>query len=381
MKDLKALKVAQLEAEKMRDDAVYNAQRIEENMESKIQSAWKQGSDERGRNYYYNYVTGESRWSPPENWKVEISDQWIRNKDDRHNVYYYNTKTGESRWLPPCCQCGEESKRWCVNCSQPYCETDYDHVHFGEGTNEYNNEVSNHMKSHIWSSTECVKEPLKPGEVHCIECKYKVGILMCMECWDAYCDDCYKYVHHIGTLQTHKTLPYKRAKRGWVCIKGRISGEHDYYVHGTTGETTHEKPFELMNDHEKILYQNFKLHRDAAEQQVKLVEKLQYDLEAAKYERDKVLYDSLLNIDKNGKVVSKNAILTTLGIQSQPNAIIKANEVVRRVSVGSVGISGMISGLSKEYRDKLLKPSTRERNKSVTNYINQLLNDEKQEKN
>lgn len=46
--------------------------RQEVNLQATVAGAWKQGSDTGGRNYYYNYITGESSWIPPEHWKVKI---------------------------------------------------------------------------------------------------------------------------------------------------------------------------------------------------------------------------------------------------------------------------------------------------------------------
>ena len=41
-------------------------------MRRTIAASWKQGSDPNGRNYFYNYVTGESQWEPPENWQSKV---------------------------------------------------------------------------------------------------------------------------------------------------------------------------------------------------------------------------------------------------------------------------------------------------------------------
>ena len=49
-------------------------------------------------------------------------------------------------------------------------------------------------------------------------------------------------MHHIGALRDHLPVNYKKAKQGWLCIKAKIEGERDYYVNGTTGETSYEKP-------------------------------------------------------------------------------------------------------------------------------------------
>lgn len=120
--DLERMRQEQLAAEAKRDAALEEKRKTEENLETTIAASWKQGSDAQGRNYYYNFVTGESRWIPPENWRMKASDQWIRNVDERQNVYYYNQQTGQSRWLPPCVVCGLEAERWCHNCGTAYCE-------------------------------------------------------------------------------------------------------------------------------------------------------------------------------------------------------------------------------------------------------------------
>jgi hypothetical protein len=41
-------------------------------------------------------------------------------------------------------------------------------------------------------------------------------------------------------------MNYRKAKLGWICIKSRIEDEKDYYVNGNTGETSYDKPEELM---------------------------------------------------------------------------------------------------------------------------------------
>jgi hypothetical protein len=174
-------------------------------------------------------------------------------------------QTGESRWLAPCCVCGENAERFCIDCGASYCLDHYER--------EHNNDK---MRDHEWSNLETEKEPLRPGEVHCCECKRRVAKVMCTTCWDPYCAECFRcvllpllllqldalrrthpdpsppprashpppqrYVHHIGALRDHLPVNYKKAKQGWLCIKAKIEGERDYYVNGTTGETSYEKP-------------------------------------------------------------------------------------------------------------------------------------------
>lgn len=64
--------------------------------------SWKLGADSYGRNYYFNWITNESRWDKPEGWEPSPEETWIKNVDDRGNVYYYHILTGESRWVALC---------------------------------------------------------------------------------------------------------------------------------------------------------------------------------------------------------------------------------------------------------------------------------------
>ena len=68
-------------------------------MMATVAASWRQGSDIQGRNYFYNYITGESTWNAPETWKLKPSEMWVRNKDERENVYYYNMQTGRRKGL------------------------------------------------------------------------------------------------------------------------------------------------------------------------------------------------------------------------------------------------------------------------------------------
>jgi len=60
---------------------------------------------------------------------------------------------------------------------------------------------------------------------------------------------------------------------------------------------------ELMTPQEKVFYDNFKTHQGAAEEHVKTIEKLQYDLEAASYERDTILFDAINGTGKIGQLL------------------------------------------------------------------------------
>lgn len=336
------MQLAREKAEAERLAALEEVKASEENMAQTIAASWKQGSDTNGRNYYYNYVTGESRWDPPENWVMKVLDAWIRNVDDRGQVYYYNQQTGESRWLPPCSICGTDSERWCHDCGVAYCIDHYESEH-----------VDDDKKEHNWAVAEIAKEKLKRGEVYCIECKKRCASKVCVVCWDNYCDKCFTYVHHVGDLRLHDSIPYKRAKQGWACIKPRDSADRPYYVNGLTGETTYEKPVELMTVTEREYYENFINHRKTAEEYVKQIEKLQFEVEGLKYERDLKLVSELSN-KKQAAAKPKDK-----------------NEDVLNAAKAGGGFS--LFGLSKAYKMKLMTPDARRRGKNRSDYIKSVL--------
>lgn len=233
-------------------------------------------------------------------------DTWIKNIDQRGNVYYYNMQTEESSWLPPCSVCGKEAERYCSDCQVAFCTIHFEVLHVNQPLPDPE------FADHIWSLCEYEKDVLRPGEQYCIECKKKACTRMCTTCWDPFCDACFKHVHHGGALKNHLYMPYHRAKKGWCCIKGLTKGELDYYVHGTTGEVTYDKPYDLMTDLERTFYDNFKNHQKTAEKYAKDIEKLQIDLEAATYAKDMLLYDSLTREEKKEKKekkIDKNEVI------------------------------------------------------------------------
>lgn len=360
-------------AEKIRDEALEDVRRTEENMEATIASSWKQGADEKGRNYYYNYVTGESTWTPPDNWRAKVEVLWIRNLDERQNVYYYNMQTGESKWLPPCTSCGEDSNRWCNDCGVSYCEEHFELNHGSEA------DVS--MHGHSWSLTEYEKDVLAPGEIYCIECKRRTAKSMCTTCWDAYCEECFRLVHRVGGLRLHKAINYKRAKQGWMCVK-KGGPEEDYYVHGSTGQTTFEKPKELMTDQELVYYENFESHKKAAEDHVKAIEQLQLDVESATYERDRVIFDAINGGGDLGALLAKKA---NKGKKPKKPGEVSSDvlgDAIRKNQAGG-GFMAKIFGDKSAYNLQILNPDNRSRGKDKSDYIKNLMaaEEEKKDKN
>jgi hypothetical protein len=347
-------------AERETQEALDEVKQSEENMLATVAGAWKQGSDSQGRNYYYNFISGESSWLPPENWKVKSSELWVRNKDERDNVFYYNIETGESRWLPPCCVCGGFAERYCGDCTVAYCEADFEKNHSGEG-------VDLAMKDHKWTAMETDKDALKPGESHCIECKKRVAKIMCTTCWDPYCADCFRYVHHLGALKNHRPMNYRKAKLGWLCIKARGEDEKDYYVNGTTGETSYQKPESLMTEEEKVHYDNFMTHKVAAEEHVKKIEQLQIDLEGASYERDTILFDAINGTGKIGQLLRNRAN------KSGKNLTSAGKDEDKKKSSGLFSFLKSGIKIDKNYSKKIMTPNMRERTQTRNDYIQSII--------
>eukprot|EP01041_Mallomonas_annulata_P001324 gene1324-2553_t len=343
--ELKKMEDAKLAADEERERALAEVRATEEAMAATIGAAWRQGSDATGRNYYYNYVTGESSWTMPKDFKLPpVDDCWVRNADDRG---YFIMIIQESRWLPPCTRCGIESKRWCEDCQLAYCERDFDDIHSIDNPDQT-------MCKHIWHSVETTKDKLERGEVHCHECKVRKGNRMCTTCWDAYCDKCFKNIHKAGALKLHKSIKYTDAKKGWYCIKAMAEDEKDYYVNGATGETTYDKPESLMTESELEYYKNFIAHKEAAEDHVKRIEALQYDLEKMKYDRDlNFVNQSLENTETDkGRAMTNNV----------------AANLANKKSMSLFGSNG-----GSAYRKKILKADDRRRGKARSEYIENVL--------
>lgn len=356
--EYKRLERERLKAEADKQQAIADMNDTEENLQATIAAAWKQGSDATGKNYYYNYVTGESSWDPPENWDMKESENWVRNVDDRGNVYYYNQKTSESRWLPPCLVCGKESERWCSSCSGAYCVLDYVALHgekLADGTP--NDRFLPDYQTHKWSNCEVEREILKKGQVYCVECKKRACTRVCIQCWDYYCAPCFGYVHHVGNLKKHKHISYSQAKRGWMCVKAKDEDEKDYYLNGMTGETTFEKPEELMTPEELALKNNFKAHKEAADNYISKIDQLQHDVEQLKYERALAIM--------NGR----------------PTAMAKQKEKKEdkdAVDLNKITKGGFFSSLfggteQAQYRSKLMQPDERKRGKNRSDYVKGVL--------
>jgi len=347
-------------------DEAYRLKKItDDNMIATINASWKQGSDVTGRNYFYNYVTGETSWNPPEHFKAPVKDTWLRQQDEKANVYYYNMFTGESSWLPPCVECGEQAERYCGNCKMSYCERCHESKHGEEADEDW--------QDHVWALTEYAKEELMVGEIYCQECKKKAAAVTCMQCWDHYCKDCFKYTHAAGNLKYHPTVSYHKAKKGWMCIKSKTVGEPDYYMHGGTGITTYEKPVELYTTDEKMFFDQFMDHKRQSEMFIEQLKVLQFELEDTKYERDVIFQRALEQGTAMGDVLKRRKEKKKQ-LGSIFNATDDQTDTIQEVSKRmQPSFWGGITAAMSEYKMSLLAPSNRKRGNQKSDYMKGLL--------
>jgi len=115
---------------------------MEEHLGDQIRKAWKLGSDAYGVNYFYNWITEETTYTQPEGWSPAEDEIWVRNVDDRGNVYYFNQLTGQSKWSDEnvkeelgegevhCVNCQTlKATRMCNVCRDAYCDDCFDTIH------------------------------------------------------------------------------------------------------------------------------------------------------------------------------------------------------------------------------------------------------------
>lgn len=360
------LEALKLEAYEARDEALEAKRITDENLQNTINASWKQGSDITGRNYFYNYVTGETTWEAPEHWKAPVMDTWIRQKDDKANIYYYNMYTGESSWLPPCVVCGDQAERYCGNCEVAYCENHYEELHGDDAEDE-------DYKTHVWALVEYEKEELKKGEQYCLECKKRSAAVTCLECWDSYCKECFKYTHAAGHLKYHRTMSYHKAKKGWMCVKATSVDDSDYYVNGETGVTTYEKPIELMSVDEKMYYDQFVEHRDQMQEFIDQIKTLQHDLEDASYERDLIFQRALEHGTQMADVLARRKAKKKASeslFSAKDDGKDTITEVAKKIEPGMFG--GITEAFA-EYSRSLLAPQGRKRGAEKSDYMKSLL--------
>jgi hypothetical protein len=280
-------------------------------------------------------------------------DCWIRSLDPQGQIFFYNVRTGESSWLGPCCLCYRPAAKYCVDCSRSFCDKDFKIRHEKES-----------RQMHKWQLTD-VADPdkLHAGESYCIECCLRTAAVVCTDCWNSFCANCFDQVHFVGALKKHKKITVAEAKKGWTCVRGAPGKEHDYYV-SRKGITTYDKPVALMTELEKTLASEFRFWEAESMSLVDKIAQLQFELEAAKYERDRTVGDTTHAIKElHLKAVEKEkqAAANVLDVSK-----IKANQGFFEKLFGS-------SVAQQVYKQKLLNPHNRRRGEARTEYIRQVI--------
>jgi hypothetical protein len=162
-------------------------------------------------------------------------------------------------------------------------------------------------------------------------------------------------------------MNYRKAKLGWLCIKARGEDEKDYYVNGTTGETSYLKPEELMTEQEKMHYDDFMTHKVAADEHVKKIEQLQIDLEGASYERDTILFDAINGTGKIGQ------LLRNRDNKSGKNVTPRGKDESNKRSSGLFSFFKSGRKIDKNYSKKIMTPNMRERTQTRNDYIQSII--------
>jgi len=257
----------------------------EEALKQMVNQGWKLGSDDRGSNYWYNWVTGESTWTKPPGWKIKQDEVWVKNQDSKGNVYYFNQLTNETKWLPPCQICNKEmGKRVCLDCDFCiYCVSCYESHH---------EMLGEEGKQHKYKAADIDKEELQRGETYCVKCNVSAAKRVCRVCREAFCDDCYKDIHSVGNLQKHPWVTWKEFKKGWQEVKGRVDGEKDYFFNATTGETSFEKPEDLMLEEELEEHKMHIKYKKENDKNLKRIEKLTEKVAQYQYEKDQLWFEA-----------------------------------------------------------------------------------------
>jgi hypothetical protein len=134
-----------------------------------------------------------------------------------------------------------------------------------------------------------------------------------------------------------------------------------------------------MSHAELVYYQNYISHKAMAESHIKTIEKLQYDLEAACFERDTVIFDALNGGGNIGAILAKRQQGKVKKPQRGELKLDKQGDVIANAAVDNakpVGfLSKLFSGKDQEHRSGMLAPDDRRRGKAQSDFIKNLIDD------
>lgn len=319
-------------------------------------------------------------------------EYWIRAMDYSNTIYYYNTMTGETSWLPTCSVCFSPSEKWCIQCNAAFCQKHLIKKHQPslslkeKGDNKEKSKVKpskvendgasvsslddgslvtdpNGLLNHEWSDYEFsgkdgtapVRPRLLEHQEFCLECQLNLAEQVCSECWDRYCTSCFQKIHRVGSLKLHQPLPYDETmSNNWYTIRAGQYGNTatiDRYINGETQESTYEKPRALMNSLEGKFYDQWKLYENGSQELYQMIDELQFEIEKAKYEKEKMLLE-MQEMQKNFKTRANISNDTGIDIE----ALFQQNQ-----------------SNQSEYRQILLNPTDRKRGQARAQYIKALL--------
>ncbi|CAM9732098.1 unnamed protein product [Choristocarpus tenellus] len=103
------------------------------------------------------------------------------------------------------------------------------------------------------------------GEKYCVDCDFRRVKWACLQCKDAFCDECSARIHGSGHRKTHSLTKYAESRKGWQTVEGRTENEPTFYYNATTAESRFEKPEELMTPEELGEHKKYLEFKEASE--------------------------------------------------------------------------------------------------------------------
>ncbi|CAB1110547.1 unnamed protein product [Ectocarpus sp. CCAP 1310/34] len=170
-------------------------------------------------------MTRESSLERPEGWIILPSERWRKQTNDKGLAYYLDLETGETHWFPPCEQCYKrEGEKICMDCEeQVYCGRCWTMAHKEED-----------MAGHVWKGADSGKMP----------CAASVTLE-------------FTGVDTARTTKSRRTPSPRKA--------GRTDNEPTYYFNASTGESTFDKPQDLMLPEELVEHLRFLKYKETSE--------------------------------------------------------------------------------------------------------------------
>lgn len=375
-------------------------------------------------------------------------DYWIRALDTNLAVYYYNSKSGESTWLAPCTVCYKNGERWCMQCNLSFCEKHYlkKHKYLDDAEEHtWSNQEKDTTREELKDLTQeeyCIECNLKVANRVCKECwdaycapcfaivhhvghlKTHTALSYARAHQDWYTVRRYDQpvngngeansssggeapggesaaavaaaaAQNIRSLSSSfiatgiservVSNTAESASSTVVNNASKIPGVLEFYRHGTTGETTYEKPVELMNDLERVLHENFITHQAAAAKYVQEVEALQFEVAKLQYERDSLLVENAqlaqghvpngaaVNTSNNNNNNSKKKGGFFGSRKPANNNESNKSDPASSTSTSALVLQNLIEGETDDYKQKLLHPNDRKRGEARANFMKDML--------